>query len=208
MDDRSAATPGARREFRPVGWREAPLWRNLRRDVLTAALISAGPLLQAFSPTYSGTITAWFILAGTALLLLASVLGSVGASLERVVVTPDAVEVYRWRRTRPRARVTRVEQLWASRFHPRSFFGQPFGPRALAMSDGRNGLVLTSDSWVHRHDELVTALGISAQYVDAAVAVRRHPEAFPWSVRQSRPVRILIGLLWLAGIVTLVIVLR
>ncbi|ALX05973.1 hypothetical protein [Aeromicrobium erythreum] len=112
---------------------------------------------------------------------------------ERLVLIDDTVELVRGRRSRPRSRLARKD-LWAGRF---SLYrgDSEAGPQALAMSDGRDGILLTHAGWTPRYPELLTILGVSAPLVSAKVAARRHPEAFDWSTRHPLAFAVLVVVL-------------
>lgn len=115
------------------------------------------------------------------------------------MLTDDTVELVRGRRSRPRSRLARKD-LWAGRFS--LYRGNPeAGPQALAMSDGREGILLTHAGWTPRYPELLTILGVSAPLVSAKVAARRHPEPFGWSTRHP----LAFAVLTVVGLVAIVV---
>jgi hypothetical protein len=176
--------PGPVCVLRPVPWSEQPQWDALRRLVLYRALLAVPLLLQYLVHREDRPVLALLLLAGAVLIASGTAWQWWRGTRERLVVTDETVELFRGRRDRPRSRVARKD-LWAGRFS--LYRGEPEpGTQALAMSDGRDGILLTHAGWTPRYPELLTILGVSAPHVSPKVAARRHPEAFGWSTRHPR----------------------
>jgi hypothetical protein len=185
--------PGPVRVLRPVPWSEQPQWDALRRLVLYRSLLALPFLLQYLVHREDRPVLALLLLSAAGLIVSGAAWGWWRGTRERLVLTDDTVELVRGRRSRPRSRLARKD-LWAGRFA--LYRGEPeAGPQALAMSDGRDGILLTHAGWTPRYPELLAILGVSAPLVSAKVAARRHPEAFGWSTRDTLALAVLVVVL-------------
>lgn len=174
--------PGPVRVFRPVPWSEQPQWGAAIRAAMSPTVLSLAMLLQFWAAQDTRPRFAALTLVLAALAPAPAGWEWWRGTRERLVLTDDTVELHRGRRRRPVARVLRDDALWASRFalyRPEADSDH----LALALSDGREGIQLRHPGWQPRHTELLTIMGVPAPRVKGSIAVRRHPEAFAWSVR-------------------------
>ncbi len=185
--------PGTVRVLRPAPWSEQPQWDALRRLVLYRSLLALPFLLQYVVQRGDRPVFALLLLSAAGLIAFGAAWEWWQGTRDRLVLTDDTVELVRGRRSRPRSRLARKD-LWAGRFS--LYRGESeAGPQALAMSDGRDGILLTHAGWTPRYSELLTILGVSAPHVSAKVAARRHPEAFGWSTRDTLGFAVLVVVL-------------
>lgn len=174
MTEPAASDLGARLVVEPVAWKESNGPAQVRRELRPGLLLSVVPALSI--PRNLGQSPVLVALAVLLVIggLLTPLLTPLMHRRERVVVTDDAVEL--WRRRTLRRRVERGAHLRAARY--RLGRGDGESPQHLALADGRVGLQLTDPRWVPHHLTIARTAGVDPPLTDVSAVRRDLPECF------------------------------